>query len=427
MNIVRFAPSPTGVLHLGSARTAIINWLFARHTNGKFLLRIEDTDKDRSKDEFLEEILAEMKWLGLDWDEEPVYQSKRFDIYKAKAEELLSAGKAYREGDAIIFKMETDREIVIEDIIHGKIIFNTKELKDQVMIKSDGSPAYNFCCVVDDIDLGITHIIRGDDHISNTPKQVLFYEALGSSLPKFAHMPLMMGADGSKMSKRHGAVSVEEYKNEGYLPESLANYLMLLGWNAGEDKEILSLDEAVKLFDITTMNDTQIKFDEQKIKWINGEHLAKKKSEELFPLIKERLILTGWDLSGFSDEYITKIVDLYKMRIKTLNEFIELTESFFKDDFSVEEKGKQKYLDKPDAKENLKVFSELLEKEENFTEENIEKICREIMEKREIKPAGIIHPTRVAISGTTRGAGLFEMMCVLGKSKVVERIKKAIG
>ena len=390
------------------------------------MLRIEDTDKVRSKDEYLEEILEQMKWLGLDWDEELVHQSTRFDIYKVKAEELLASGKAYREGDAIIFKMEKDREIVIDDMIHGKIVFNTKELKDQVMIKSDGSPAYNFCCVVDDIDLGITHIIRGDDHISNTPKQILFYEALGSDLPKFAHMPLMMGADGSKMSKRHGAVSVEEYKQEGYLPESLANYLMLLGWSPGEDREIISLDDAVKLFDISTMNDTQVKFDPQKIKWINGEHIAKKTNEELFPLIKEKLDSTGWDLAGISDEYIMEIVSLYKIRIKTLNEFIELTESFFKDDFPVEEKGKRKFLDKPEAKENLKVFCDRLEKEENFTVENIEKICREIMEERELKASGIIHPTRVAISGTTRGAGLFEIMQVLGKDKVIERMKKVI-
>ncbi|MGB3056963.1 MAG: glutamate--tRNA ligase family protein, partial [Candidatus Omnitrophota bacterium] len=233
MVIVRFAPSPTGYLHLGSARTALFNWLYARRTGGKFLLRIEDTDRERSDEKYLKEILEDLKWMGLDWDEEPIYQSKRFDVYREKAEKILGGGKAYREGDAIIFKVEKGRTIEVDDIIHGRITFNTDEIKDQVMIKSDGSPAYNFCCVVDDAYLNITHIIRGDDHISNTPKQILFYEAMGLEPPRFAHIPLMMGTDGAKLSKRHGGVSVEEYKDEGFLPEALANYLLLLGWSPG--------------------------------------------------------------------------------------------------------------------------------------------------------------------------------------------------
>ncbi|MDD5438705.1 MAG: glutamate--tRNA ligase family protein [Candidatus Omnitrophica bacterium] len=247
---VRFAPSPTGYLHLGSGRTALFNWLYARRTGGKFIIRIEDTDRERSKKEFLDEILEDLKWLGLDWDEGPFFQSERNELYRQAAEKLVDKGVAYREGNAIIFKVQAGRTIKIPDIIHGDIEFKTDEIKDQVLIKSDGSPAYNFSCVVDDDLMGITHIIRGDDHISNTPKQILFYEALGLKQPRFAHMPLMMGKDGAKLSKRHGGVSVTEYKEEGFLPEALTNYLILLGWSPKNGREILTLKEAAQEFDV---------------------------------------------------------------------------------------------------------------------------------------------------------------------------------
>jgi len=423
---VRFAPSPTGYLHLGSARTALFNWLYARKTGGKILLRIEDTDKVRSKKEFLEEILEDLKWLGLDWDEEPVSQNDRFDLYRAKAEELLAQGKAYKEGEAIIFKVEKGREIILDDMIHGKITFNTDQIKDQVMMKSDGSPAYNFCCVVDDADMEITHIIRGDDHISNTPKQIIFYEALGYTPPEFGHMPLMMGADGAKLSKRHGGVSVEEYKKEGFLPEAVVNYLMLLGWYPGsDDKEIISLEEAVKLFDISNMSDVQSKFDLQKFTWINSEYTKNFPTDKLVALLKDYLTENNIDVSGMDDETFYKLVDLYKVRIKTLSEFYKLTDAFFTDDYEVEEKGVKKYLDKEGNKENIKIFADELEALEDFSHEKIEEVCRVIAEERELKAAQIIHPTRIAISGKTRGAGLFEMMELLGKEKVLKRIKNA--
>ncbi|MGB3242170.1 MAG: glutamate--tRNA ligase [Candidatus Omnitrophota bacterium] len=425
MVVVRFAPSPTGFLHLGSARTAMFNWLYARRTGGKFLLRIEDTDRTRSKEEYLEEILEDMKWMGLDWDGEPVHQSNRFDLYREKAEKILDEGKAYKEGDAIIFKVEKGKTVELDDLIHGKIIFNTDEIKDQVMIKSDGSPAYNFCCVVDDADLKITHIIRGDDHISNTPKQILFYEAMGITPPKFAHMPLMMGADGAKLSKRHGGVSVEEYKKEGFFPEALANYLLLLGWSPGEDREIISLEEAVKIFDIADMKDVQAKFDVQKLKWINGEYIMARDIKELAPLIKAQLVASGIKEESIDEKQLTQLVELYKVRIKTLSEFIDLTDFFFSDNYSVDEKGERKYLGDSVIKENLKLYADRLEGLEDFSHENIEKICREISEERSLKAAQIIHPTRVAISGKTKGAGLFEIMEILGKEKVLERMKKA--
>ena len=420
---VRFAPSPTGFLHLGSARTALFNWLHARHTNGQFLLRIEDTDKVRSEKKFLDEILEDLKWLGMNWDEEPIYQSQRFDTYRKKAEEILSKDKAYREGEAIIFKVEKGRDVEFEDIIHGKITTNTDTIKDQVMIKSDGSPTYNFSCVIDDVSLEITHVLRGDDHISNTPKQILFYEALGLTPPKFGHMPLILGPDGAKLSKRHGGVSVEEYKREGFLPEALANYLILLGWFPGEAQEILSLEEAVKLFDIDDMSDVQAKFDIQKLRWLNGEYIMKEKSEALLPLLKKQLLAAQIDISEVTDEFLTKLIDLYKIRMKTLSEFAGLTECFFEDDFRMDEEGKRKFLDKEGNKENIRIFADRLEGLEDFSHENIEKICRDIAEERSLKAAEIIHPTRMAISGKTKGAGLFEMMELLGKERVIERMR----
>ncbi|TEU08055.1 MAG: glutamate--tRNA ligase, partial [Candidatus Aminicenantes bacterium] len=412
-----------GFLHLGSARTALFNWLYARHTGGKFLLRIEDTDKARSSKKFLDEILEDLKWMGIDWDDEPLHQSQRFEVYREKAEEILAKGKAYKEGEAIIFKVEKGRTIEVNDMIHGKIAVNTDDIKDQVMIKSDGSPTYNFACVVDDAYMEITHILRGDDHISNTPKQILFYEALELTPPKFGHMPLILGQDGAKLSKRHGGVSVEEYKKEGFLPEALANYLILLGWFPGEDREVLSMDEAVKLFDISDMSDVQAKFDIQKLRWLNGEYIMKKTTEELLPLIKDQLLTAGFDMSGVTDDYISKLVDLYKIRIKTLRELGDLADWFFKDDFTMDEEGKRKYLDKEENKDNIRIFADRLDGLEDFSHENIEKICRDIAEERELKAADIIHPTRLAISGKTRGAGLFEVMELLGKEKVIKRMR----
>jgi len=349
-------------------------------------------------------------------------------VYRKKAEELLESGKAYKEGDAIIYKVEKGRTIEINDMIHGKITISTDDIKDQVMMKSDGSPAYNFCCVVDDAELAITHIIRGDDHISNTPKQILFYEAMGLTPPEFGHMPLMMGADGAKLSKRHGGVSVEEYKKAGFLPEAIANYLMLLGWYPGsDDKEIVSLKEAVELFDMSNMSDVQSKFDIQKFTWMNAEYIKATPTERLAELLRAFLAKEGKDISGMSEEEFLLLVEMYKVRIKTLEEFYPLTECFFKDDYEVEEKGKRKFLDKEENKENLKVFADELEKLEDFSPENIEEVCRKIAEERELKAAGIIHPTRMAISGQTKGAGLFEMMQVLGQKKVIDRLRKATG
>jgi glutamyl-tRNA synthetase len=420
---VRFAPSPTGFLHLGSARTALFNWLYARHTGGKFLLRVEDTDVVRSDARFLDEILRDLRWLGLDWDGEPIFQSRRFPLYREKAESLIALGWAYREGDAIIFRVSSGRTIEVHDLIHGPISVQTDDIKDQVLLKSDGSPSYNFACVVDDAELAITHILRGDDHISNTPKQILFYEALGLRPPQFGHMPLILGPDGAKLSKRHGGVSVEEYRNEGYLPEALVNHLILLGWFPGEEHEVLTLEEAVKLFDIAQMGAVQAKFDIQKLRWLNAAHIMHKKTEDLLPLIKDHLVAAGVDFSGVDDSFLLKLIDLYKIRLKTLREFVEKTDCFFRDDFSVEEDGKRKHLDKPENIDNLKVLADRLEGLDEFNPAAIEAVFRNLAEERGLKAAQLIHPARMAVSGKTSGAGLFEMMELLGKAKVLKRLR----
>ncbi len=420
---VRFAPSPTGFLHLGSARTALFNWLYARHTGGQFLLRVEDTDLARSDPRFLDEILRDLRWLGLDWDAEPIFQSRRFALYREKAESLIALGWAYREGEAVIFRVPGGRTIEVRDLIHGPISVLTDDIKDQVLIKSDGSPSYNFACVVDDAELAITHILRGDDHISNTPKQLLFYEALGLRPPQFGHMPLILGPDGAKLSKRHGGVSVEEYRKEGYLPEALVNHLILLGWFPGEEHEVLTLEEAVKLFDVAQMGAVQAKFDIQKLRWLNSAHIMRKTAEDLLPLIKEHLAAAGVDPSSVDDSCLLKLIDLYKIRLKTLGEFADKTDCFFRDDFSVEEEGRKKYLDKPENIENLRMLADRLEGLGEFNPEPIEAVFRSLAEERGLKAAQLIHPARMAVSGKTSGAGLFEMMELLGKAKVLERLR----
>jgi len=425
--IVRFAPSPTGFLHLGSARTALFNWLAARRYGGRFLLRIEDTDKVRSESRFLEEILADLRWLGLDWDEEPLFQSRRFDIYRAQAETLVAAGCARREGEAILFRVEPGRTIAYDDLIHGRIAVETDNIKDQVLIKSDGSPAYNFCCVVDDAELRITHILRGDDHISNTPKQILFYEALGLSIPRFGHMPLILGPDGAKLSKRHGGVAVAEYKAEGFLPEALANYLILLGWTPPDEREILTLAEAARLFSIERMNDVQARFDLTKLKWMNGEYIAAKPAFDLARLLESQLRADGFDPSRVSSEVLIALAEQYRIRIKTLREFGELVDFFFKDDFRFEEDGRRKFLEPADSRALLAEFTRRLGALSDFRKETTEALCRDLAGEKAVKAAALIHPARLAVTGKTRGAGLFELLELLGQETVIRRLKDVLS
>lgn len=421
---VRFAPSPTGYLHIGSARTALFNWLYAKHTGGKFILRIEDTDKERCKEEFLGEILGSLKWLFMDWDEDLTCQSKRFDIYRKYAEELVKQNLAYMEGPAIIFKVEKEKKIAFDDMIHGVIEVSTNEIKDQVLMKSDGTPTYNFACVIDDSMMKITHIIRGDDHISNTPKQVMLYEAMGLPLPKFAHIPLILSKDGGRMSKRHGATSIFEYKNMGFLPEALVNYLALMGWAPGKDREILPIEEIIKLFDVKDVNKTGATFDMDKLTWINSQYIKEMDINKLLPktvtYLKDKNVIN----EKFDEKKWAEVVTAYKERTRTLEDLVSAYKIFFNDPLEYDEKAVEKHLKKPNSKDIIAKCKAAIQGLAVFDKHSIEEAYRKLALEMKMKAAELIHPTRVAISGKTVGAGLFDMMEILGRDKVLERLGK---
>ncbi|MDP3790237.1 MAG: glutamate--tRNA ligase, partial [Candidatus Omnitrophota bacterium] len=402
---VRFAPSPTGFLHIGSARSALFNWLFARHENGKFILRIEDTDKARSKQEFLDEILASLKWLGMTPDEPLVYQSQRIEIYRDIAEKMLKEDKAYKDEDAIRFRMPKQK-IKFHDICRGDIEFDSEVLKDEVMIKSDGFPAYNFACVVDDADMKITHVIRGDDHISNTPKQIAIYEALGYPLPKFAHIPLIMGTDGGRLSKRHGATSLMEYRNQGYLAETIVNFLALMGWSPGDDREILSTGDLIKEFTLEKVNKTSAIFNIDKLSWLNGQYIKNKDSKDLLdlliPLLKGQKIIS----ENSDREKLLRLVELYKVRMKTLTDFAGHIRVFYTDDVEYDAAGVDEHLKKEGTKDLLARWRKELAGLSSFDVKALEEKCRGMADELKIKPARLIHSTRMAISGRTTGAGI---------------------
>ncbi len=422
---VRFAPSPTGFLHIGSARSALFNWLFARHEKGIFLLRIEDTDRARSKEEFLNEIMMSLRWLGMDWDEEPVYQSQRSEKYRALAEKLIKEDKAYREGPAVRLRMPR-KKICVTDLCRGQIEFDSQILKDEVLIKSDGFPAYNFACVVDDADMHITHVIRGDDHISNTPKQLALYEALGYSAPCFAHIPLIMGPDGGRLSKRHGATSIGEYRDQGYLSEAMVNFLALMAWSPGNDRELMRLDELVGEFSLARVNNASAVFDINKLTWMNAHYIKNKDTEELVALLAPGLQRRGILEQGYDGTILRTLIDMYKIRMRTLNEFADHVTIFYEDTIDYEETAVHKHLRKEGVKEILRLWKEELARLQDFSHEEIEKACRNLAERLGIKPAKLIHPTRAAISGRTHGAGLFEMMEVLGRETVLRRLNYAL-
>ena len=437
---VRFAPSPTGFLHIGGARTALFNYLYARAQKGVFVLRIEDTDQVRSKKEYEEEILNSMKWLGMEWDE-LAYQTDRFDLYKEYAEKLISEGKAYRDGDAVLLKV-TAEEIKIYDIIRGEINFDTSnfilrdennkpvldekgntQLKDEVLIKSDGSPAYSFCCAIDDALMEITHVIRGEDHISNTPKQILIYQALGFKPPKYAHLPLIMGEDGSRLSKRFGAVAVSDYKTKGYLPDALVNYLMLLGWAPGNNQEIISLDNAIKKFSVKKVNNSAAIFSMDKLNWVNSEYLKQKDVKEVMTLLQDRVEEKGFSLD---DVDFDKIVNLYKGRLATLNDFVEWTDFFFTDDYQIDQEAREKHI-VADLKDTFNQLKQAFQAVETFSAENVEKSFKEKITELQLKSSDLIHPLRVALTGKAVGPSLFQIISILGQDKVVQRLDKTFS
>jgi glutamyl-tRNA synthetase len=423
---VRFAPSPTGYLHIGSARTALFNWLFARHEGGQFFLRIEDTDKERSKDEFLEEILSSLKWLGLDWDGELVFQSKRTEYYRQMAEKLIKEGKAYYEEKAIRFRVpKTGPKIFFDDLLHGRIEFESSLFEDLVIFKSDGSPTYNFAVVCDDAQMGITHVIRGDDHISNTPKQLPLYEALGLKQPIFCHIPLILGEDRSRMSKRHGATSIREYRQAGFLPEALVNYLALLGWSPGGNQELISRQELIQKFDLKRVLKTGAVFGKDKLEWVNGQYVRKTSIPELTDHLIPYLEKRGyWNGSG-DRPWLERLVLLFQERIFSLSQFPDLAAFFFEDKVEYGEEAVKEFLKDPRLKEAFGKYADLLETLENFEVKTIEEKSRALMKELGLTGKEFIHPCRVALTGRTVSPGFFDTVALLGKKKAVERLKRA--
>jgi len=423
---VRFAPSPTGYLHVGGARTALFNYLFARHHNGKMVLRVEDTDRERSSEEFLDDILNSLSWLGIEWDEGPVFQSQRQEIYTEFAEKLLKAGRAYEEktekGVGIRFKSDVDR-VKFQDLIRGEIEF-VQDFSDIVIMKSDGTPTYNFACVIDDALLGITHIIRGEDHISNTPKQILLYQALGFDIPEFAHLPLILGQDRSRLSKRHGAVSVSEYRRQGFLPQALFNFLALLGWSPGDNREILSKKELIKLFSLDRVNKSNAVFDIEKLKWMNKKYLKQVRDEEfkhqvvnyiMNPELKQKFL-------QLSEDTKEKIFKLLRPRISVYSEFEDFLTYILKNDYEFEREAVEKFLKTDKIKEILQEVKSRFQKLSEFSAEETEKVIRSLAEEKGIPAKDIIHPLRVVLTGRDISPPLFELMEIIGKANVLKRL-----
>lgn len=421
---VRFAPSPTGFLHIGGARTALFNWLYAKSQGGKFILRIEDTDKERSKEEYLQEILESMKWLGLEWDE--FYkQSDRFSLYQEYAKKLLDEGKAYKDGEAVILKMPL-QEVKLFDLIRGEIQFDTETIKDQVLMKSDGSPTYSFACVIDDALMEVSHVIRGEDHISNTPKQMIIYQALGFKIPKFAHLPLILDTEGGRMSKRAGAVAVTDYKKQGFLSEGIVNYLMLLGWSPGPNQEVVKLDTAIKNFSIKKINKAGAAFSMEKLKWINSQYIKQKSPAELADLLEPFLKEKGYISDGYDRKNLEDLIKLYQGRMDTLTDFLEWTDYIFIDQINVLPEDKEKHLT-ADKRPQFELLGQRLNKLVDYNAVSAERTFRETVEELGIKAGDLVHPVRVALTGKTVGPGLFETMAVLGKEKTVQRLQKTFS
>ncbi len=427
---VRFAPSPTGYLHIGSARTALFNWLYARHEGGKFYLRIEDTDLERSKPEFLDEILSSLKWLGLDWDGDLTFQSKRTDIYRAAAEKLIQEGKAYYEEKAIRFRMPKTGKLSFEDLLHGKIEFDLTQhvslAEDLVIFKSDGSPTYNFAVVCDDAGMGITHVIRGDDHISNTPKQLPLYEAMGYTKPIFCHIPLILGEDRSRMSKRHGATAIREYQHAGFLPDALVNYLSLLGWSPGNNQELIDRKELIQKFDLKRVLKTGAVFGHDKLEWVNGQYVRKLTVPELTDKVMPYLLEKGlWKNDGGDRVWLERLVALFQERIFALSQFPALAEFFFTDSVEIGADGLKEIQSDPRLKNAFLKFAETLEALPTFDTPTVEAASRSLMKELGLSGKEFIHPCRVAITGRTVSPGFFETISLTGKKRVVARLQKA--
>ena len=465
---VRFAPSPTGYLHVGGARTALFNWLFARKVGGTMVLRIEDTDVERSSTEMVEGILIGMKWLGLDWDEGPYYQSQRLDLYRAKAEELIASGHAYRcfcsqeelkakreaaaaekrsfnydrtclnlspdqieaklratDAYVIRFRIPDSPSTSFDDIVFGKIEIQNETIEDFVLLRSDKHPTYHLSVVVDDIDMRISHVVRGADHISNTPKQVLLYQAFGSPLPQFAHVPLILGPDKSRLSKRHGATSVISYKDMGFLPEAFRNFLALLGWSPDSKSagEIFNTHDLIQAFSLEGISHNNAVFNLDKATWFNSEYIKSIPLADLIPHVRIELEKNGlWKDEYENSEWFGQIVELLRPRARLLPDFATAGRPYFSDEFEFDPKAVEKNLKKePALKELLPELANRLNEIQDFNLETTEKALRDFADERAVKAGLLINAARTAITGTAVSPGIFEVMVAIGKERTVKR------
>ncbi len=456
--ITRFPPSPTGYLHIGGARTALFNWLYTRKTGGKFVLRIEDTDQARSTSESVDAIFESLEWLGIDWDMGPFFQTQRYDIYKEYIQKLVDAGHAYycsctaeevdamREearaagkkpmyngkcrdkhlgpGPGMVVRIKAPKTgaTVVEDVVKGNTAFPNSELDDFIIQRSDGSPMYNLAVVVDDITMGINTIIRGDDHLVNTPKQILLYKALGAELPLFAHVPMVLGSDKARLSKRHGAMSVSEYRDMGFLPDAMLNYLVRLGWSFG-DQEFFTRQDLIEKFSLDHIGRSPSMFDMDKLLALNAKHIQAQTPGELAPLLIPFLEKQG--LTVTEGTALELAIETLQPRSKTLVEMAESAAFYFKAHIEFEEKAAQKFL-KKESLRPLELAAQHLNALEQFTEKNLEDALKQVMEETDLKFGKIAQPLRVALTGTTVSPGIFEMILALGREKTLSRIEHAL-
>lgn len=427
---VRFAPSPTGKVHIGNIRAAIYNWLYARHTGGKFLLRVEDTDLERSTPEAIQALLECMQWLGLDYDEEAFYQTKNKPRHMEAVEKLLASGHAYRcertsrdgkTGEVIMFKMPTEGVIEFDDIVKGKMSKKAEDIQDFAIVRSDGSPIFHIANVVDDIDQGVTHIIRGDDHVENTFKHICMFKALGAPVPKYGHLSMIVNQQGKPYSKRDGAAFVGEFRDQGYLPDALFNYLLLLGWNPGDDREVLTKSEMIELFDLAKVHVTAAKFDMKKLQWMNGEYIKRMPKDVFTSELVRRVNEAGMTIpEGYDTDYL---VDQLQIRTKFLNDIPAACRCFFSDEFEMDEKAVEKRLKKEGVKALLVDLVERFKNAPDWKAPALENLVKELSQGNGMGPW--VHPIRVAVSGRGEGIGLFEMLQLLGREKTIARLSCA--
>jgi len=470
---VRFAPSPTGYLHVGGARTALFNWLFARRHGGTFILRIEDTDRARSSDAMVKAIIDGLEWLGLRWDEGPYHQADGAERHRRDALELVRTGHAYRcfctpeeiqarqreaaNGEAgfrydrhcllRVSAEEAERRAAAgqpyavrfrvpegttswDDAVHGRIEFANRDIEDFIILRSDGTAVYNMAVVSDDAEMGITHVIRGDDHISNTPKQILLYRALGRPTPVFAHVPMILGPDGKRLSKRHGATAIGEYREQGILPSAMVNFLALLGWSPDTDQELFEVDELIERFSLEGINKKSAIFDPQKLEWLNGQHLSRMPAERLEPLVTERLVAAG--LASASElesrrEWYLSLIDLLKVRARNLQAFVEQARPYFEETIAYEPAAVEKHWSEPaETRVRLMALRDRYSAVDEWDAARLETVLRELADELGIGAGKLIHPLRVALVGTAVSPGIFDVLAVMGRERTLRRLDAAI-